>query len=281
MNRISVRKGDPIEATIEVRDLGGRSLVGIYNGTETVTSRLWAGDDRAEIDPALTVAWSNAAQGLIDLDYAGTDTAALDRGTYTAEVLVDGVLVWSGTLEVLAGPGDAVAPATYGTYDGMLLRGGTWVTGLNDPASQGGFVEERASARVWTDRLILARARMLLQIRERGYFGSSDARGLIEATADLSEPATIEDRLAWLAGVLDDGGLDAATTIREANEHYACWLVLSRVLSAREGAEQYQQHASRHYHRANALLNAETFRVRVYDDSEPPELVTTLTLGPV
>lgn len=272
--RFEVRQGDPIARTIEVRDLAGRLQAGVYDGTEGLFARLWPGDDRAAIVPSPTVAWSDAAGALIDLDYAGEDTAALDRGVYKIEVLIAGDPKWSAELEVLAAPGGAGELLAYATYDGMLRVAGKWITELKDEASQASFVEERHDALVWTHRQLMSRARSLLADRDRGYYGNAEAGAILTVTADI-EDATTDGRLEWLEGRLDAMALITTPTLIDANEHYAVGVVLGRVMGAKDDSDRYVRQAGHHMRRANALLSSVVFRVASGDSDG-----TVLTLGP-
>jgi hypothetical protein len=250
---ISIVRGDPLDYIVELRrgdyPRHGEPITGVYTGSEPLSARLWAGDDRAP-EAAPEVVWEDPAAGLIALTL---DTSPLDRGIYKVEVLLAGSPCWSGRLQVLAAPGEAPPPPAYATYDGMIRRGGEYLPTLQGEAAQAAYAEERHDAWLWTHRQVMARMQ-----DERDRLG----RGW------RAIPHGPE-----LRSLLDAGALVMTPEIVEANEHYAVAMVLRRVVTRSGGNEpsvNFGAAAAWHQSRANAILAAAELDIAIPPD-EPDE----------
>ena len=127
-----------------------------YQATDTLTCRVWAGDDTATIaTPA--VAWTNVTTGSFAITYQASDTSLLSTGTYHYQVMVTrgiytGIIDPSqggdGTIEITMAPGTATAPLAFTTLND-LQKYLPMAEDIQSPTSQVGFREEQANATNW------------------------------------------------------------------------------------------------------------------------------------
>jgi hypothetical protein len=131
-----------------------------FTGADALAAQVWPGDDRpALFAPAL--AWLDATAATCRLTISAAQSATLAAGQYAVRATVtpgDGLTraIWRATLVICATPGTRVAPATYGTSDG-LLQLAPWLADLASASDQSSFAEPLGRARAWLDKLILRR----------------------------------------------------------------------------------------------------------------------------
>lgn len=150
---ITVPRGLNAKRVLQVRDGNGNAFdpvtnPGPFNGSETLTFSIWAGDETAVLGTP-SVAWLDYTIGTVTLTFATTDTTSLSLGTYqglvtaTSGSLVGEILRFQVAIQ--ATPGTETIPLAYTTTDD-LLRYAFWIEDLQTDRRTVGFGLEQARA---------------------------------------------------------------------------------------------------------------------------------------
>ena len=131
-------------------------MTGVFTGTESILTDLWAGDDEAVITtfPAI---WQNGPAGTITIPVPAATSAALDVGLYQGLVRLadDSEALVRFSLDVRHAPGTILQTITpYAGYGDMQLLA-PWVALVQGDDDLAGFLEQRIEARRWLDWVII------------------------------------------------------------------------------------------------------------------------------
>jgi len=214
---------------------GFDTAVTVFTSGDTLAASVWPGDDRAQTF-APTMAWVSAPAGTATLTIAAASTTSLAAGQYRllASVTVSGVKcqLHDGTLTLTPVAGSGTAGTYYATFDDMVREFST-VGDLASKSDQAGFVEQRAEAREWFDKIILrhyhGQQSSISQTRFDVYGYNLQRSGLLDPT---------------LKQYLTDDKLIVTKAVRRANACYAVSRVLQAQVSA-NGESQYAKLAGR------------------------------------
>lgn len=156
---VPVGKGDAF--IVVARDSSGEPLE--LAGNEPLTALVWEGDDRPTMAGVIVLSHYQPSAGEIRADVKPLVTAALAPGFYRVEldVAIGGVTYpfYEGWLELQDSPGSAAAPPVYCSLQDMIDLAGEWLPELLSSRSRTNFLAQRARAREWLDRVILAKVR--------------------------------------------------------------------------------------------------------------------------
>lgn len=250
---VEQRVGEVVTWSITLHRADGGALE--YTEDDAFTCQVWAGDD-AESALTPSVTWETAPNVVA----VEIDAATLSRGEYQCRITDSGdadVAWW--TLRVLPAPGTADAPATYCSFDDLLLYA-PWLAELASADSdQGGFVEQRGRARQWIDAAIQRRWRPPAY----GPISLSATTVWLGTPSDPTGPST------WLQDLLDDDGLVVSAAIREAAAKFAVSLVCGAQLGDARAGTSYGSLAVRYHAEAEAALASTSVQIDVDDDGDP------------
>lgn len=230
-----------------------------YDGTEVLTVQFWPGDTRDPI-AGLTAAWETPPD-LVSVTVPQSVTEDLDPGVYKVHVMVGptNAWVWAAEffLDILPGPGTDDAPAVYATYD-ELLKVAPWVRTLAEDDQQAGFLEQRAQARQWLDKVILAK-----RTSATPYYSGSEIFQTGVGGSHFVD-STMQDAL------LADGLLTTSVNglrLREAVSHKAAAIVASRQFAlTRESG--YAERKMEHEFEASGIVACAIAEVDTDDDDD-------------
>jgi hypothetical protein len=189
-----------------------------YAGDEPLTAKVWMGDDQQLIPGIVSLVFTDPATALTTATIAGAATAGLAPAVYSVELdITVGSLIlpyWQGYLSLTASAGSAPVPATYISYQDLLDAAGAWLPKLQAKTGETSFLAERARARVWFDRVILARVRP-----------ASWDMGAYLASGYTSGQLLADQYDTYFKGLLDANSLIVTEEIKEAN----CYLALHKI----------------------------------------------------
>jgi hypothetical protein len=289
-----IRQGRTGRELIELRDESGAWLAGDFAGTEALTLAYWPGDNQPALaDPASVAAWADPFdpdEPAVVLTHDEADTALMTPGfvRYVLTVSADGVSAdaYSGLLEILPAAGSDDPPKTYCGFD-TLRRLMPAVDQLitADDSAQTDFAEQRASARRWLDRQVMARARHRLEDRASGVLVSPP--NLLPAEGWTGTAENIEARLDAIRAALDADGLtDPDGLVESIAAHYALAEVLRPQLG-NVGESKTPWQALGGWHKGEAIRKLSGWWARVVLnpaeidlDAEPPVEPVVLVLCP-
>jgi hypothetical protein len=162
MQKLEVPIGIDRDWQITARDFNQIPIT--FAGTETLSARVWAGDDQASLF-APTVVFIAAGSGTMKLTVAASQTTGLTVGIYRLQVLSTAsgrtFEVADLRLELTHVPGSAIPPAVYGTFQDCLQYA-AWMNTLADQKEDtSGFVTQRGRARSWLDDILVSRFKYL------------------------------------------------------------------------------------------------------------------------
>jgi hypothetical protein len=150
-------------------DQVGGSLAGLYTGSETLSGRIWSGEDQATVVTP-TVVWDTDVADNPDgvdkpvllMTVPASALTSVAAGTYLWQITVDFATekiaypAEPGTITFIDGPGSATAPAVYGTLK-QLKDVCPWIEQVQGFADTAGFADARGLAREWADAFLLER----------------------------------------------------------------------------------------------------------------------------
>jgi hypothetical protein len=271
--------------TLTIRDADGNAVT-TYAGTETLTAKLWAGDDITALATP-TLAWANHDAGTVTLTLSAANTTQTPATYQIRCTVTDGGVAYEfyrAWLKIEASPGSATAPATYCGFDDMLELAGDLADALLESSDQAGFAEQRAKARRWTDRVVVARAKDVIstQAERHSPVVGSEAIDITTGVDDGPEwgpsiypDTSIRDAVDVIRAALaaDDLILDAEVV--EANAAYALALVYGRQMGAAPNGANYQDLAGKWREYASRRMVAWTAR---FDTTASPDGVADLEI---
>ena len=273
------------ERGLELSGIGGASLLGKFDGTETFSAKLWAGDDRSPA-ATLTAAWdpdlasnpAGVAKPRVKLTIASSAVASCTPGTYYLQVLINPgtdnvpVLPDGSTYELTPGPGTGTIGTAYCTLD-QCRKFVPWIDQAiaKHPAVQLDLAELRYEARCWVDEVALARARRILERQAIRHdpvewvepitptsgvdFGPQWGVSVYPDTTLRTQLEAIEDSLAADRLVLSPAVVRAAA-------YRTAFLVCDPLYGTQEDQTPWQKRAAVSLERSKRLLAATTLVVR-------------------
>jgi hypothetical protein len=158
-----VTPGAALQIDVTLRDSLGAPITG-YSGSETMSTTVWPGGNRAASFTATTT-WDTPADATITITLAATQTATLKPGRYQLLTrLTPGagqpVDAYGCNLDVLPVAGSDAAPTSYTTYADLLRFGRRWLRQLQTADDEAGFAEQQHRARTWIEDLAHAHYRV-------------------------------------------------------------------------------------------------------------------------
>lgn len=262
METLRVAAGTGAVYTLTIRDADGNPVTS-YAGTETLAAKLWAGDSQTALaTPSL--AWASKDNGTVTLTLSAANTAQT-AGVYQIRcTITDGGTAYEfyrAWLRIADSPGSDTAPAVYCSFDDMLDLAGELSEALLEASDQAGYAEQRAKARQWTDRTVIARAKDTIELQ-------AERHAPVVTSQEAEITTGVDDGPEWGPSIYPDASVrDAVDVIRdalaadqlildaevvEANAAYALALVYGRQAGQTAGGVSYQdlagkwrEHASR------------------------------------
>lgn len=233
----------------DIRDSAG-NVIGAtaYNGTETLTARLWQGGQLAVIGGVVTSAWHQPFDGTVDTTVIGTGTSTMTPGFYRVEVTLtksgSTVPIYRGWLGLEASPGSETLGPIYADFGDLVQYGGDWVIGLISDYGESNFQRELERARTWLDEAILAQYRP----------GAYQPNYLITPIYNISWWGPLESYNVSLQECLAANALNVTDHTREICSHKALGIVCGKKIDFDEQGQKFQQRASYHNRMAHKLL---------------------------
>jgi hypothetical protein len=231
-------------------DQVGGSLAGLYSGSETLSGRIWSGEDQATVVTP-TVVWDTDVADNPDgvdrpvllMTVPASALTSVAAGTYLWQITVDFATekiaypAEPGTITFIDGPGSATAPAVYGTRKD-LLDVAPWIEQLQAFSDTAGFADLRGQARVWLEDAIHAHSP----------FGLAGEQ--LVPTLGASYPG----RSQWLIDALADGELLVTGRIKRIVSYYAAGLACLREIGKAGDGEPYERKGARLMGMAESML---------------------------
>jgi hypothetical protein len=279
----------------------GKSLVGVFDGTETFEATLCRGEGRPA-DATFTAAWDSSITGnpatlehpVILLTITPEDLAGLTEwGLYyvkvwLAEQAVD-ILPPASTVEILPPAGSEPKPRTYCTLDDVRDVC-PWVEDVlrRHPTAQIDLAEQRGMAAGWVEDTFLARAATTFsEWRTYGILPvwtrfSDRYTRLIRPNATILCP-DCEPPEADLRAAIEAGGLSASVgdpRFRQALAYQSAFYVTDPLRWHESEGDRYAKSADAYRARARLLLTGCRLRLHVaaLDDPDVPEDLSIVDL---
>lgn len=223
-------------------DQSGNALTG-YDGTETLSTTVWPGGNRAASFTAST-AWVTPASGTIAIDITAAQTTGLAPGRYELLTRVtppssDPLDAYGCTIDVLPFVGTESAPTTYCAYSDLLRYGRSWLKQLQTSDDEAGFGEQLGRARSWLEDLAHAHYRVASMVMVVG----SQAFG----------PRISGARSTWLQDQLDANTLLVTDQVREAAAKKALAYICEGQIGTGDSAAAYARLARMYHSQADYL----------------------------
>lgn len=226
-----------------------------YTDSATFTASFYRGDDQASLFSP-TCAWISASAGTFSVTFPSTSTDDLTEGVYRLDVFITENSIKShavrASIEVIATAGSGTAPATYCSYEDMLL----WAPFIRDlvdsQEDQAGFAEQRGQARKWLDNIAQR------HYRENGRYSNR------QTSLDhlLGFGFTRGEISTQLKTWLDDNDLILDPDVVACVAHYAISLVLRRTLTGQKSqTTDYSSYAAHFAAEANARAASLVLRI--------------------
>jgi hypothetical protein len=237
------------DIVLESNQIGG-TLAGLYTGSETLSGRIWAGEDQATVITP-TVAWKSGVSGnpatidkpILTMTVPASALTGVSAGVYLWQVTVDfstekiAYPGQPGTIRFIDGPGTGTAPAVYGTRKD-LLDVAPWIEQLQGFDDTAGFADLRGQARVWLEDAI----------HVHSPFGLAGEQ--LVPTLGASYPG----RSQWLIDALADGELLVTGRIKRIVSYYAAGLACLREMGKAGDGEPYERKGARLMGMAESML---------------------------
>lgn len=198
--------------------------------------------------------------GQIAMSVSAAQSASLAPATYAIQVTVApvgtslNIIVFEGSLKILASPGTAVLPPTYCTVDDMKIYA-PWIEDLQDLKTDvAGFLSQRGRARTWFEDLIH---------RHYRYGGgiSRQQNLLIGGMGKTGYRTGM--RNPFVVAALANNSLIVTDQIKEANARYA----IALVCDGQVGLDNpYRQKAEDYFYAASNIAQQTTCELDTNND---------------
>lgn len=256
MQTLQLIQGTQAVYQIALLDANGDPITS-YTASDSLSAEVWPGDDQSTIFTP-SVEWIDATAGTLKLSFATADTSSIDPGKYKAVVYItvagqDPVAAWYGLVDILAAPGSATLPKTYGSYEDMLVYA-LWIKDLPNADFATGFVENRAEARRWLDTVI--------QRHYRSFFGVPKSDG----TAYYAYPMLNIGQDKVLKDWLDADYLMLTDQVREVVAKRAIGSVLTQLYGPTQEGSAYQQEGRKFLAEADSLVKSMVAQLDLNND---------------
>lgn len=262
---LPIRRGHSRDFQIQIRNADGSNASSVYDGTESLTTKVWHGLDYPSIATPTTT-WVSATDGTFQISLVDASTSALDFFGYPliTEVSTGGRTfpVFEGVLQVEPSPGTDVLPPVYCQIGDIETYCPQVRSMLDDLSGVAGFHGQRHRARTWFDELVIDRYRPMPGRAKRYLDDAGTAAGpylqWVAAGPNGEAPPTHVDIQTYL----DQDGLRITQKILEANARYAA----SLIYGAQPGRDNpYTQLASMEAGKAVAIANSAIVKLDVQD----------------
>lgn len=282
---------------LDLSGIGGASLAGTFDGSETFSAVLWAGDNRApaatllaEWDPSLAGNPATVAHPRVRLTVSKDAVGSCTPGTYYLQVLLDPdgqaipILPEGSTYELSPGPGSGVIGTSYVTLD-QCKRFTPWLAQAfaKDPTLQADLAEQLYEARCWVDEVAMARARRILEKQMTRHEPvvtvapvtiSSGVDFGPEWGVSIYPDTTLEAQLEGIADALAADGMVIDSAVRRATAYRTAFLVCDPLYGTQQDQTPWQKRAAISRERSSRLLACTT--LKVWDETS----LTTYQLAP-
>lgn len=205
------------------------SLLGVFDGTESLRVRIWPGEDSpvaitlaAIWDPALAGNPASVVSPRVKLTVPTSALAGIDPGTYPIEGTVNPgtddvpLLPPGSTITFTDAPGTAAATRVYCSAQD-LRDACPWIDAVRLPSDLAGFLDAREAASLWFEDLLHRHAR---------------GPGSLGAEMGLRWYRRTGARNWWLQERLDAGNLLVRPEIKRACALHAVGVVLTSRIGA-------------------------------------------------
>jgi len=161
MDKIEVNSGFDYGFQVELRDSLG--IITDFSIDDSLSCDVWSGDGTAVIFSP-TATWKTVAAGQVSILVAANQTLTTERGIYPIRLriaTVGGQKIegWEGLLSIKGGPGTSVGLKSYCTLTDILHHAGKIDDRFATDSDLAGFASQRAEAREWVNKCMIARAR--------------------------------------------------------------------------------------------------------------------------
>ena len=282
METFAVRQGTAVSLAVTIANEAGPLA---YLGTEPLAATLWAGDDQSSL-ATLSPAWKDASQGVVEVTVPESVTTSLEPAAYLLSLTVSTggqtYEAWRAWIRVESGPGSAVKPVVWCSYDDMLLLA-SWLDDLQGASDTAGFLEHRARATEWAIEQGMSRARDMLESqyqRHAPILGPTTPATAIPAEGvDLGpawgdssywSPQLLADLNQWRDWFHDPAVVVVDSRISEIVARFAVSLVCAQQIG-QAGDTSYQALAARFRRTAIQLTAGYSWRFLTPDDEAHPE----------
>ena len=154
---LSLIKGTSRDFVLQANNDDGTPATSVFLGTDTITSRVWRGDDQPTL-VSPTTTWVSATAGTFQVTMNDADSSTLEVGQFRIQTIAvrtgRTATVLDGFLDIKSAPGTATARPVYGTYQDMT-KYAPWIQNLQTEDDLEGFADQRADAREWLDNIIV------------------------------------------------------------------------------------------------------------------------------
>lgn len=248
MDRFQCSQGAALSIDVTLRDTTGAVVTG-YDGTQPLLATLWPGGTRASsFSP--TAVWVIPASGTIEIRLTEAETLTLGPGEYQLLLRLQDAGTWVDayrcTVDILAGAGSTIAPATYpldfsDAYSQLLKYGRSWLKELETDDDEAGFAEQMGRARTWIEDIAHAHYRVGVMTPMAGGVGLG--------------PHLTGMRSKYLTDELAAGHLLVTDQVKECAAHYALHLICKGQVGVGDSAKAYAGLARMYLSEAWALAN--------------------------
>lgn len=163
-------KGSSRDFVLQANNSDGTAATNVFQSTDTVTSRVWRGDDQPTLlslpflgtstSGVTGTSWVSATAGTFQLCFNDADTsgATFEVGQYRIQTTAARggrtAVILDCFLTIDSAPGSAASRPVYGTWQDMT-KFAPWIQNLQTADDTEGFIDQRADAREWLDTIIV------------------------------------------------------------------------------------------------------------------------------
>lgn len=154
---LSLVVGSSRDFVLQANNSDGTPAANLFTGGDTITSRVWRGDDQSTL-LSPTTTWVSATAGTFMVTLNDADTATFEVGQYRIQSLASAggrtTIILDAFLALDPAPGIAAVRPVYCTFADMTKLA-PQVTNLQTPDDLEGFLDQRADAREWLNQIVL------------------------------------------------------------------------------------------------------------------------------